>query len=312
MKLWFPLFNEMGGGEGGGGGAPPPAPATILGGDGGGAPPPAPNPGATPPAWSWAAEDGTLSEGWQDKLPDELKGNASLKTINSVPLLAKAFAETKAMVGKRLEAPGEGATPEQVAAWRKTVGAPETPEGYLGDAKTLKPETLPDEAWDTEGEKEFLALAHKHHLTPSAVKDILGLHGGSLMKAIQQSKADEGASVQAEIATLKKDWGGDYERNISQAAQVAKMMGLDPAANPIFASADVVKAFSRMAGLLSEDKLVAGGASVASTITGRISDITDPKSQSQIAREYRGEFGPQRQQAAQETYHALLKSQEKK
>ena len=33
--------------------------------------------------------------------------------------------------------PGEGATPEQVAAWRKTVGAPEKPEGYRGDAKTL-------------------------------------------------------------------------------------------------------------------------------------------------------------------------------
>lgn len=313
MKLWFPKFEEAGGEGGSGGGGAPPAPATILGGgggEGGGAPPPAP--GAAPAAWAWAAEDGTLSEGWQSKLPDDLKDNPSLKTISNLPLLAKAYVETKSLVGKRLEAPGEGATPEQVAAWRKTVGAPDTPEGYLGEAKSLKPDDLPAEAWDAEGEKEFLSLAHKHHLTPAAVKDILGLHSGSIMKAVQQSKADEGASVAAEIATLKKDWGGDFERNISQASQVAKMAGLDPATNPIFTSAEVVKAFSRMASLLSEDKLVSGGSSVAATTQSRISDITDPKSQSQIAREYRGEFGPQRQQAAQETFHALLKSQEKK
>jgi len=74
----------------------------------------------------------------------------------------------------------------------------------------------------------------------------------------------------------------------------------------------VVQAFAKMASFLSEDKVVTGGGSVSSGIQSRIQDITDPQSQSQMAREYRGEFGPERQAAAQSQYHNLLNAQSSK
>lgn len=264
-------------------------------------------------SWSWAKEDGTFSDGWADKLPDGLKGNASLKTIQSLPDLAKAFIETKGLVGKKLEMPGEGATPEQVAAWRKTVGAPEKPEGYRGDAKTLRPESLPEDAWSAEAEGKFLEIAHRHHLPPAAVKEILGFYGQSLVDTLKGSQADAAASVEAETAKLRASWGADFDKRVNDAKTLAQLAGLDPMSDPLFASAAYVEAFAKLAPLIAGDKLVTGETpSLGSTLGDRIKDINDPKSQSMIAREYRGEFGAQRQQAAQSTLHQLLASQNKK
>lgn len=294
-----PMFFFEGDGTGGGG----------TGGDGTIITQTPPGGTGTPPAFSWAKEDGTLSEGWLDKLTPELRGNPSLRVIGSVPDLAKSYVETKGLMGKRLEAPGEGATPEQITAWRKTVGAPEKPEGYYGEAKTLRPEAIPENLWDTAGEKKFLEIAHKHHLPPAAVKEILGYYGESIAQNLQASQADESAVLQGETSKLRQAWGGDFEANLNVASRVAQTVGLDPKTHPIFTNADVVQAFARMGKLMSEDKLVRGdNVSISGSINERIRDITDSKSTSALAREYRGEFGPERQASAQQQLHQLMQS----
>ncbi|SKA88827.1 hypothetical protein SAMN02745166_01492 [Prosthecobacter debontii] len=302
MKSRLPfLFAPEGDGAGGGAGA-----ATLLG--------EGQQQQQQPPAgggesWSWAKEDGTLNQGWQDKLGDGLKGNSSLATIQSLPDLANAYVSTKALVGKKLEMPGEGAKPEDIANWRKVVGAPEKPEGYRGEAKNLKPEGLPDEMWNADAEAKFLALAHKHHLPPAAVKEILSFYGTSLMDTLQASKGDEAEMLKAEGLKLQQTWGKDYQANITVAAQMAKMVGLDPHTDPIFTNARAVEAFAKMAKLVSEDKLVTGEQpSLSTSARARANDIVDPKSTSVISREYRGEFGPERQAAAQQQYHQLLQA----
>lgn len=318
-----PMFffeGDGAGGTGGGGTAAAAAPAaggasTTLLGDaaaaGGGQQQQAG--GGQPGAWSWAKEDGTFSEGWLDKLPGDLNGHASLRSIGNVPDLAKSYVETKKLIGTKLEMPGEGATPEAVAAWRKTVGAPEKPEGYLGDAKSLRPEGIPEDQWDAAGEKEFLALAHKHSLPPGAVKDIMAFYGNSIAKGLQASQVQEGEVLKAEGAKLRQAWGGEFDANMQMAARVAQTVGLDPKTHPMFTSADAVQAFAKIGKLLSEDKLVKGDSQgVNGAVSDRIRDITDPKSASVSAREYRGEFGPERQAAAQALLHDLYSSQAQK
>lgn len=263
--------------------------------------------------WTWAGQDGKFSEGWHDHLPDGLKNNPSLKTFGSLPDLAKAYVETKGLVGKRLEMPGEGASPEQIANWRKTVGAPERPEGYRGEARSLKPDMLPDDIWNVEAEGKFLELAHRHHLPPAAVKDILNFYGGSLVESLKSNQMDEAAMVQAETAKLQQQWGNEFNANLHAASRMAKTVGLDPQTDPIFTNARAVEAFAKMARLISGDKLISGQqpGMMAST-RDRAQDITDPKSQSVVAREYRGEYGPDRQAAAQTQLHYLLASTDAK
>lgn len=291
MKLYYNA--DAGGGSGPAAEAPPPTEA-------------APAPAAP---WSWAREDGALNEGWLERLPGDLKGHASLKAIGSLPDLAKSYVETKAMVGKRLEAPGANATPAQVAAWRKAVGAPEQIEGYFGAAGTLRPEIVPETMWDAENEKKFAALAHKHHLSTAAVQEILGFYGQNVAQTVQATQAQEAALLQSETASLRQAWGADFDQQMHLAARAAQTVGLDPKSHPIFTNADVVQAFARMGRLMSEDRLVRGETpGVGGSISDRIRDITDPASTSVLAREYRGDFGAEPQAAAQAHLHQLLAS----
>jgi hypothetical protein len=184
----FYLEEDNGGGAGGAGGA---GSSTLLAGAAGaggaagasgaaGAAGAAAG-GATGGATGWLADDaGTFAPGWIERLPQDLRGNPSLASVPTIEALAKSYVATKALVGTKLEAPGEKATAEQIASWRKTVGAPEKIEGYLGEAKTLRPEGLPETLWRPEVEKKFLEVAHKHHLTPAAVKELFATHADSI------------------------------------------------------------------------------------------------------------------------------------
>ena len=289
-----------------------------TGGGGGGdglltAPTPVAPPAASPAqGWTWAKEDGTFSEGWRDKLPVELRSEASLATIGSVDALAKGFIETKKLVGKKLEAPGSDATPEQLTAWRKTVGAPDKPEGYYNDSlKSYRPESVPETMWDAESEKKFLAVAHKHSLPPAAVKEIMDYYGGSLAAGVAKMEADGAAQQVAEKANLQKAWGADYDANSALALRVAQTVGLD--GKEFIRDAQTAIAFAKLGKLFSEDRLVAGEpAGISGGVRERIQDIQDPKSQSVPAREYRGEFGPERSRAAQAQLHDLIKARDEK
>jgi len=269
---------------------------------------PSPTPSSAPP-FSWAAADGSLQSGWMDRLPEELRGNASLRTIGSVPDLAKSYVETKKLIGTKLSAPGENATPEQIANWRRTVGAPDRPEGYVGETGTLRPDSVPESLWNPEGEKQFLALAHKHSLPPGAVKEILAFYGDNVAQGLQSSQQQEAATLQSEGQKLRQAWGQDYDMNLHTAARVAQTAGLDPQTNPIFAHAEVVQAFARIGRLMSEDKLVRGDTtSISGSLRDKIQEITDPGSRTSLAREYRGELGPERQFAAQQQLHQLMQA----
>lgn len=313
-RLFF--FNaDAGGGAGGAssaGGAASGA-GTLLGGASGGAGGDAGAGGGGAGAasgavstWNWAKEDGTLDPGWLAKLPAEYQGAESLKVIGNIPDLAKSYVETKKLIGTKLTMPAADAKPEELQAWRKVVGAPEKPEGYLGDKKTVRPDSIPEGMWDPAGEKAFLEIAHKHSLPPGAVKDILDYYGDSITTQLQASQVEEGKVLEAEGVKLKQAWGQDYDTNLAMASRVAVTVGLDPKTDPVFTSARYVQAFAQFGKLLSEDKLVAGGAqSIANSVASRAQAITDPKSQDQLAREYRGDFGPERQKAAQEQLHQL-------
>jgi hypothetical protein len=233
--------------------------------------------------------------------------------MGSVADLAKSYAHTKGLVGKKLEMPGEGATPEALTEWRKIHGAPEKPEGYIPEgSKSIRPDTIPEGMWDAKAEQEFLSIAHKHSLPPGAVKEIMAYYGQHMAGAITASAQAETASLQAEGQKLKESWGKDYDSNLALAARVAQTVGLDPKTHPFFTSAEGVQAFAKMGKLLSEDKLIAGhtGNTMAATITTRIQEIQDSKSTSPLARDYRGENGPERQaQAQKRQLHELMAAQ---
>lgn len=241
-------------------------------------------------------------------LPDSFKNTPSLqafagfeaKDLIHVPkeLLEKlggAYTETKSLVGKKFQAPSETSTPEEVASWRKTVGAPDSPEGY-GE---LRPEDFPEDQWDKETAGELAKLAHRHHIPAAALKDIVGLHSKAVTAGIAKLEAGEAESRQAEITTLKQAWGADFDANVHAAKTFATVLGLDPLNDPVFRSSSAVMAMARGAKLIMGDKAIAAAApGMSGGIESRIQGI-------QSSPEYLGERGEQAQAAAQAQLHAL-------
>jgi len=253
-------------------------------------------------SWNWTSSNGSLSEGWQSKLGGELRNHPSLKTIDSLETLAKNYVHTKSMVGRKLEAPGEDASPQQIAEWRKVIGAPESADQY----GSLRPEAVPEDLWDAGAESEFRELAHRHNLPPAAVRDIVSYYADEVMGNAQNFQAEEAEFLKSEVYSLKAEWGTEFDANIAAARRVAHTVGLE-VDHPAFTDSSVVKAFAQMGKLLSEDKLVQGDSrGISGSVSERLQDITDPGSQSQIARAYRGDFGPEQQATAQTEYHQLL------
>lgn len=60
---------------------------------------------------------------WKTGLPEELRGDPSIKDVPDVPTLVKAFRDTKAMVGSSIRPPGPDAGPEARAAFREKLRA---------------------------------------------------------------------------------------------------------------------------------------------------------------------------------------------
>lgn len=210
------------------------------------------NGGLTPS--TYVQPDGTLADGWTDHLPDDaVPYKETLARYKTVPDMAKALAHANALVGRKLGVPNEKSTPEEVAAYRKALGVPDSLEEY-----DFTPEQVPEGFnWDRGAMQPFAEVAHKHNIPPSAMKELAGLFAQYESSKIDVMQGMFDQQRQEAVATLQKEWGQDFSKNIGVAKQAAKIAGVD--ANSFgFADPEVVRGFVRMAQMMSEDKVGRG------------------------------------------------------
>jgi len=205
--------------------------------------------------------DGTFAEGWLDRLPEGLKeSRASLEKFQNFGDLAKSYVSLQTVMGQKASAvtiPNEKSTPEEIAAYRKALGVPDAPEGY-----TLKPEQLPEGlSWDDELAKGFAEIAHKHNIPPAAMKELTERFIASEAAKLEEYSKTAYAELETGRAELKKEFGGNFEKNIALATRVANTVGLDPE-SPGLRDPNVVKALVRVGSLIAEDKIAEIGKSV--------------------------------------------------
>ena len=205
---------------------------------------------ATQPT-GYVKDDGSFSEGWIDKLPDEVADyKSSIKNFKSVPDLVKALGNANALIGKKLGVPSEKSSPEEVAAFRRSLGVPDSIDEYK-----FAPDALPEGmTWDDNNVKNYAEIAHKHNIPPSAMKALVTEHAKMEHFKMQGMQAQiEKQHVEA-VNTLKKEWGGEFDKNIGLAKQAAKIAGVN-ANSQGFADPEVVRGFVRLSQMMSEDKV---------------------------------------------------------
>ncbi|MDB6117908.1 MAG: hypothetical protein JWO08_1689 [Verrucomicrobiaceae bacterium] len=249
MKTHFPLFNAAA------------DPAAVDPGTGG---------GAASPWYETIVQkgaDGTESltdfAAWKDKAPAPLR---DFITAN----MTAARSKTDGMV----RVPGADAKPEEVAAYFKAIGVPDTPDGYRLKAPEKVPEGV---ALDADMEKAFLGRARELGLTAKQVTALRDFQLEHLGGAVVKNREAMAATIAAEKADLDKRFGDKINDTVAQAKAIANQKwmpdgmkkyiedgALDPA-HGNFAGADFLEFMAQAAKATGEDR---GGAGIRGSNTG--------------------------------------------
>lgn len=160
------------------------------------------------------ADKGIWGEDWREAYAGEdTKKLAQLKRYESPKAAMDALfaAQEKIRTGAVKEPLGKDAKPEEVAAWRKANGIPETAEGYFEKL----PEGVVMGDADKEGFKGFIESAHANNAPPEFV--------AMAVQEYQKRQEELNVALQAEdnnaknecIALLSKEFGPEYTANIN-------------------------------------------------------------------------------------------------
>ena len=204
-----------------------------------------------------------------------------------VESLSKSYQGLEQLLGKKANAivpPSEKSTPEEVAAYRKAIGVPESPEAYQ-----LKPDQLPEGVtWDDNVAKKAAELAYKHNVPAAAMQEFMKFD--MERAALMNQAAAQMIETQLETgrAELQKVWGDKMPEKIELARRAAVTAGVDPSSQG-FVDPQVVKAIVSLAEKLSDDKLVAGDQTGASSTRSRARDIMTNQANPLYARYQEGD-----------------------
>jgi hypothetical protein len=179
---------------------------------------------------------------------------AKLAAFGKIGDLAKAYLEAE---GKQTAFPQENAAAEEVAAFWKKAGKPDTPEGY-GFIKE-------------QGGAEIAAAAHSANLTAGQAdalfKSLTG-QAAQQLKAVQEGQARQ---IQETSAALQKEYGDKYPQKMQLLSRGLKAAG--PNVSAILAKAglagnpEIVKAMIAFGDMTAESSAPTGGAVTGQPLT---------------------------------------------
>jgi hypothetical protein len=162
----------------------------------------------------------------------------------------KSYTELEKSMGSRVKLPTEESTAEEINAFYKKTGRPDTPDGY----EIQVPEEL-DSYRDEDLENAIKAEAYERGVSKQALEAIVG-------KYYEQINANMAASREQGERQLKEEFGAQYDQNITIAdrffgtcspefVDLCKNMGL--ANNPVF-----IKEFYNKGKQTMSDNLIKG------------------------------------------------------
>lgn len=141
----------------------------------------------------------------------ELKRLERMKSPNDVFKSYRELEKLKSGFTPPPKKPEDGATPEEVKAYRDYLGVPESHSGYdlkFDDGTAIGEDVMPH----IEG---FLKHAHANNMSPEVVKSSIKFYMDDIAQEQERiSTLNYEAKING-IAELKSEWGGEYKGNIN-------------------------------------------------------------------------------------------------
>lgn len=158
----------------------------------------------TPDATPEAKAEGNKAEGnvneapvkrpaWMAQLPEDLREDEAFTSFEKLGDFAKAYKEAVKKEG--IKAPGKDATPEELAAFYKAIGKPETAEDYKLEGTDLD---------------AFKEMAFGSNLTQSQAESVLKALKARADAAANTAKENMARMYNETNAALKTEYGNSY------------------------------------------------------------------------------------------------------
>lgn len=166
----------------------------------------------------------TAATDWRDGIGDE-KLREFAARFTAPADLAKTALEFRQKLSNAVILPGKDASEEEVAEFHGRLGVPRSPDGY----RIELPDDLPDGLVPTDEDEarinSFFQAMHKAGATPATVQTAIDWYYEGLQVAVARANAEVAQAKQASEAALRKEWGGDYDRNLEVAKRAVAEFG---------------------------------------------------------------------------------------
>ena len=213
---------------------------------------------------------------WKDSISEEYRVDPSIEKFTEIDALAKSYINATKMIGQdKIVIPTKNSTQE---AWDEAyakLGRPETADKYNLNAESNSVNI------DEGAIKSFAEQSHKLGLNNKQAEGILDFYKNNMEGSMQQAKIDtETAQAQSE-QELRSEWGRDFDTKVQQAGALAKA-NISPEVLDMTLSSgirlgdhpEIVKGFAKIAGMMSEDKMVATESENVNSVTDIESEIS--------------------------------------
>ena len=198
----------------------------------------------------------TASVSFLDTLPEDIRGEPSLKNFTDTAALAKSYISAQNMIGKdKIPIPGQSATEEEWNEVYSKLGRPSQSADY--NFKNV-------ENFEEAGLEFFRDIAFANGLSAKQAEGIAKSLTEKTSEADQEYQTHTETLVNEGIAELEKEWGQAYDQKITLGLQAAKTLDAQQMLSNLVLQdgrklgevPEIIRLFVDLGGKLAEDNLI--------------------------------------------------------
>ena len=222
------------------------------------------------------AKADTPISSWKDSISEEYRVDPNIEKFTEIDALAKSYINATKMIGQdKVAIPNNNSTDDQWNEVYAKLGRPESADKYALD---INSEVV---NLDENAINSFAEQSHKLGLNNKQAQGILEFYKNNMEGTAQQSKIDtETAQSQAE-QQLRQEWGRDFDGKVKQAGALAKA-NINPEVldmqlkdgTRVGDHPEIIKGFAKIAGMMSEDKILGTESENVDTVKDIESEIS--------------------------------------
>ena len=214
---------------------------------------------------------------WKEAISEEFRNDPNIEKFTEIDALAKSYINATQMIGKdKVAVPNKNSTEDQWNEVYNKLGRPESADKYSLNAKS---EVVPI---DEQAIKQFAENAHQLGLNNKQAQGILEFYKNNMEGMAHQAKVDTETAQAQSTQQLRQEWGREFDTNIKKAGALAKANmnpeildmqlkdGMRLGDHP-----EIIKGFAKIAGMMSEDKIVSTESENVSSNTDVETEISD-------------------------------------